>query len=146
MDRYTAPYSPSSNQFHSDFGNSHQHFNATTSLQHHHDQQLFLRNHQQPPKYLYASNFHYQQTTRQTTNHTHFYGYAMLIATFVLCVLFLYALLFPNNSHHHVSSHSLLLPGISSDRYFSMLAILALPVTIVGIYLNWLGMKFFRHN
>jgi hypothetical protein len=32
------------------------------------------------------------------------------------------------------------------DRYYTFLAPLLLPVAILAVYLNWVGLKLFRHN
>lgn len=39
-----------------------------------------------------------------------------------------------------------LLDWIKEDFYYSALSFVMVPVTIIFIYFNWLGMKFFRHN
>lgn len=39
-----------------------------------------------------------------------------------------------------------LLDFLAKDWYYSMLMVLTIPVTLVAVYLNWLAMKFFRHN
>jgi hypothetical protein len=50
---------------------------------------------------------------------------------------------------------SKLLPGptgnplvdfLRGDAYYSLLAPLTVPVSLVAVYLNWLALKFFRHN
>lgn len=35
---------------------------------------------------------------------------------------------------------------ISKDWYYSLLLPMSVPVTLVGLYLNWLALKFFKHN
>ena len=39
-----------------------------------------------------------------------------------------------------------LLDAVGADKFYSLLVIMTIPVTVVAAYLNWLGMKFFRHN
>lgn len=39
-----------------------------------------------------------------------------------------------------------LLDFLRTDYYYSLLLPLTIPVGLVGIYLNWLGMKLFRHS
>ena len=36
--------------------------------------------------------------------------------------------------------------AVQRDDYYCLLLPLLLPVALVGIYANWLGMKLFRHN
>ncbi len=35
---------------------------------------------------------------------------------------------------------------LSTDWYYALLLPMSVPVTLVAVYLNWLAMKFFRHN
>lgn len=39
-----------------------------------------------------------------------------------------------------------LVDAISHDWYYSQLVVLTIPVTLVAVFVNWLSMKFFRHN
>jgi hypothetical protein len=39
-----------------------------------------------------------------------------------------------------------LLDFLRADDYYSILVPLTIPVALVAIYLNWLGMKLFRHS
>jgi hypothetical protein len=39
-----------------------------------------------------------------------------------------------------------LLDFLSTDWYYSMLLPMSVVATLVAAYLNWLAMKFFRHN
>lgn len=39
-----------------------------------------------------------------------------------------------------------ILEWLSTDYYYSYLIPCTFIVTIIAIYLNWLGLKFFRHN
>jgi hypothetical protein len=36
--------------------------------------------------------------------------------------------------------------GVCDVRYYSLLVPLSIPATFIAIYLNWLGLKLFRHN
>ena len=38
------------------------------------------------------------------------------------------------------------LDAIAEDRYYSKLIPLTLPVSVVFVFFNWLGMNFFRNN
>jgi len=35
---------------------------------------------------------------------------------------------------------------LAGDWHYSLLLPLTIPVTLVAVYLNWLAMKFYRHN
>lgn len=35
---------------------------------------------------------------------------------------------------------------VHNDAYMCALAALLLPSALCGVYVNWLGLKFFRHN
>lgn len=35
---------------------------------------------------------------------------------------------------------------LQQDEYYSLLLPLLLPVALAFVYLNWLGMKLYRHN
>lgn len=39
-----------------------------------------------------------------------------------------------------------LLDFLRGDYYYPLLVPMTVTVTLVGVYLNWLAMKFFRHN
>jgi len=39
-----------------------------------------------------------------------------------------------------------LLDALRSDWYYPLLLVLFIPSVLVAVFLNWLGMKFFRHN
>ena len=39
-----------------------------------------------------------------------------------------------------------LLDFIAQDWYYPMVLALTMPVTLVAVFINWLSMKFFRHN
>ena len=70
-------------------------------------------------------------------------GIAILIATAIFFIAGMYAVLL--SKFMPVINHSLL-DFLRQDYYYSFLVPLLLPVSILTIYLNWLGMKFFRHN
>jgi phosphatidylinositol glycan anchor class Y biosynthesis protein len=39
-----------------------------------------------------------------------------------------------------------LIDFLANDWYYALLIPMTVPVTLVAVYLNWLAMKFFRHN
>lgn len=81
-------------------------------------------------------------------------GYTLLVAAFLIFTLFGFSLLskllvrllepIPANSPKPMSYYILELIG--KDWYYMCLFPLTVPVFLVYIYFNWLGMKFFRHN
>ena len=36
--------------------------------------------------------------------------------------------------------------AVSADRYYCLLVPLTVPLTLLALYLDWLGFKLFRHN
>jgi len=41
---------------------------------------------------------------------------------------------------------NVVLDALAGDWYYSLLLPLTVPVTLVAVFVNWLAMKFFRHN
>lgn len=66
-------------------------------------------------------------------------GFLLLSASVVFGAALLLPLLLPLSSQP-----SWLLP--SEDSYHALLLPLLLPVLFIFIYVNWLGLKLFRHN
>jgi hypothetical protein len=59
--------------------------------------------------------------------------YAAFISKIMLVV-------YPQGTGHAV------LDAIARDQYYSFLVPLILPVLLVAVYLNWFGLKLFRHS
>ncbi|OMJ08320.1 hypothetical protein AYI70_g3976 [Smittium culicis] len=74
---------------------------------------------------------------------TPIYGYALLIFTILILVLFIYALLF---SKLMPTSDNLILNAIKKDQYYILLAPISGLTAIFFVFGNWMGMKYFRHN
>jgi H+/Cl- antiporter ClcA len=74
---------------------------------------------------------------------TIFWGYVLFIFTIVSFVVFLYATiiskLLPDTNYK-------ILIWIKYDHYYCWLIPTTIPVTYLFIYLNWMSLKFFRHN
>ena len=72
-----------------------------------------------------------------------FAGYLLLFGSFLFFVIGIYATVaakfLPEVGHP-------VLDFVRSDQYYTLLAPLLIPVVLMSTYLNWLGLKFFRHN
>ena len=70
-------------------------------------------------------------------------GWLLLIATLLFFAAIVYMLvvskLLPPTGHW-------LLDWVREDTYYCLLVPNTIVVTVFTIYLNWLGLKFFRHN
>jgi phosphatidylinositol glycan anchor class Y biosynthesis protein len=44
------------------------------------------------------------------------------------------------------STGNALLDFLREDWYYPLLAVMCIPATLVAVYLNWLGMKFFQRS
>jgi hypothetical protein len=80
---------------------------------------------------------------RVEVDRTYLYGYGLLILTFGFFVVLSYILvvskLLPPTGHP-------ILDWIRSDMYYCVLLPLSIPAGVVFVYLNWMSLKFFRHN
>ncbi len=70
-------------------------------------------------------------------------GWLLLIGTFLFFSCGIYATVI--SKFMPVVGH-FVLDFLREDYFYSLLIPLLIPVAIVTIYLNWLGLKFFRHN
>ncbi|PIA13263.1 hypothetical protein COEREDRAFT_49559 [Coemansia reversa NRRL 1564] len=74
---------------------------------------------------------------------TPIYGYALLLLTSLVFVSSMYSLVV---SKFMPYTGIAFLDAVKDDRYFCLL----MPITCLSftfaVFLNWLGMKFFRHN
>ena len=84
-------------------------------------------------------------------------GATILVASIFLLVGSIYSILIskvfpvvapgPVESSGSVSDLVLrFLAAVSEDRYYCLLVPLSIPITLLAIYLNWMGLKLFRHN
>eukprot|EP01124_Arcella_intermedia_P018858 TRINITY_DN25985_c0_g1_i1.p1 TRINITY_DN25985_c0_g1~~TRINITY_DN25985_c0_g1_i1.p1 ORF type:complete len:107 (-),score=12.85 TRINITY_DN25985_c0_g1_i1:57-377(-) len=72
------------------------------------------------------------------------WGYFLQICTFVLFVMSMYSLLL---SKLLPKTGMEILDAIQQDRYYCLLVpVTLLPVSFLFVLLNWMSMKFFRHN
>lgn len=72
------------------------------------------------------------------------YGWFVLALVGVVYVAAMYAvvvskLVVPETGHY-------LLDWVRDDNYYCLLVPCTWVVTLLAVYLNWLGMKYFRHN
>jgi len=70
-------------------------------------------------------------------------GWILLIGTQTCFVWCLYGVLV---SKVMPETGQPVLDWMRRDRYYTFLAPLLLPVAILAVYLNWVGLKLFRHN
>ncbi|ORY05858.1 hypothetical protein K493DRAFT_192505, partial [Basidiobolus meristosporus CBS 931.73] len=74
---------------------------------------------------------------------TQFWGYVLLIATYVLFVLFMYAIVVSKLMPYTGNKY---LDWIKEDTYYCLLIPVTWFVSVYAVFWNWMGMKFFRHN
>ena len=90
---------------------------------------------------------------------TRIYGYALLATSLVFFVVMSYAMVIskilptPHNtviwsdSIGRISDFEIkILLAISQDRHYCILAVVMIPAVVSFGFLNWLGLKYFRHN
>jgi len=70
-------------------------------------------------------------------------GVALLAGTGVFLFAALYCAVL---SKVFPSSASPLLAAVAADQHYCLVAIALLPVAVFMGFLNWLGLKYFRHN
>ena len=70
-------------------------------------------------------------------------GYALILGAAALFVFLTYACFL---SKVTPPTGILLLDMFRNDWYYAYLLPLSLPVMVIAVYVNWLGLKFFRHN
>jgi hypothetical protein len=89
-----------------------------------------------PPKFLL-------DPAAPNPSDTVFAGYLLLLGSFLFFVIGIYATVaakfLPEVGHP-------VLDFVRGDQYYTLLAPLLIPVVLMSTYLNWLGLKFFRHN
>lgn len=71
------------------------------------------------------------------------YGWFLLAAVALSYVALLYSVvvskLLPDTGHY-------VLDWVKHDTYYGLLLPCTAVITVLTVYLNWMGMKFFRHN
>jgi hypothetical protein len=76
-------------------------------------------------------------------NETALWGWVVIFLTLVTYVGAMYALVV---SKFMPLTGNPILDWIKEDYYYSSLLMVMIPVTVIFVYLNWLSLKFFRHN
>lgn len=84
-----------------------------------------------------------QRHLREKEDDTHLWGYGLLLLTGLFFVFFMYAIAF---SKLVPATGFAVFDFFRYDYYYCALVPLLLPVAFVTVYLNWVGMKFFRHT
>ncbi|KAI8905541.1 hypothetical protein EDD86DRAFT_193995 [Gorgonomyces haynaldii] len=97
---------------------------------------------------FYTSNrqspFAYESVSprkQQPTRDYSFYGYLLLFGTSIFFVFNVWTLILCD-----YYSTGTILDWFQSDRYYKYLIPLLIPVFLGFAIVNWLGMKYFRHN
>uniref|UniRef100_A0A0D6R4K3 Phosphatidylinositol N-acetylglucosaminyltransferase subunit Y n=1 Tax=Araucaria cunninghamii TaxID=56994 RepID=A0A0D6R4K3_ARACU len=75
-------------------------------------------------------------------SHSFYWGLTLIISGVASFIVFLYAAIL---SKMLPPSGIPLLSAIESDRYYSLLVPLTLPILVVLVYFHWLSMKLFKH-
>lgn len=76
-------------------------------------------------------------------NEAALWGWVVLLVTLVSYIAGMYALVV---SKWMPITGNPILDWVKRDNYYSLLGVVLLPVTVIFVYLNWLSLKFFRHN
>ncbi|KAI8058486.1 phosphatidylinositol N-acetylglucosaminyltransferase subunit Y-domain-containing protein [Syncephalis plumigaleata] len=93
-----------------------------------------------PPLIFEASH---QQLGAEDPDSTPFWGWILLIATYIMFVCGMYSVFI---SKWMPDTGSVILDWIRDDQYYCLLVPLSLPLFIYAVTCNWMGMKLFRHN
>ena len=76
--------------------------------------------------------------------HLKLIGIQLVSGSVFLWGLLVYAIVISKSLPH--TANGFITTNIRNDHYYCYLLPLAIPSTILFIYLNWVGMKFFRNN
>jgi hypothetical protein len=76
-------------------------------------------------------------------DNTHLWGWGLLFAAFCFFTFFFYTTVF---AKFVPETGFAVLDFFRNDWYYCLLLPMLIPVTVFSAYLNWLGMKFFRHT
>lgn len=103
-----------------------------------------------------------RERDKEVNDNTVLWGYVLLICTFIFFVGAIYAMIvskfmpLTGNKVSNLNSNFgfiklpfdifYILDWIKEDYYYCMLVPATVPVTVIAVYLNWLSLKFFRHN
>ncbi|KAI3635947.1 hypothetical protein MIR68_006012 [Amoeboaphelidium protococcarum] len=92
---------------------------------------------------IVESNKHVKHNSTVDSGLTWTYGILLLLATYVYFAISMYAIVI---SKFMPYTGNKLLDAIKDDHYYCYLVPITIPVTLAAIVMNWMGMKFFRHN
>ncbi|KAF9291796.1 hypothetical protein BGZ68_002175 [Mortierella alpina] len=79
----------------------------------------------------------------QEPDTTYLWGYLLFFCTMIGFTLSMYALV---ASNYVPKTDNKTLDWIKQDSHYCMLVPVTIPVTVLAVLFNWLGMKLFRHN
>ncbi|KAF8927693.1 hypothetical protein BGZ58_010217 [Dissophora ornata] len=79
----------------------------------------------------------------QEPDTTYLWGYLLFFATVIGFTVSMYALV---ASNYMPMTGNKTLDWIKQDSHYCMLVPVTIPVTVLAVLFNWLGMKLFRHN
>ncbi|KAG0291998.1 hypothetical protein BGZ97_005730 [Linnemannia gamsii] len=79
----------------------------------------------------------------QEPDTTYLWGYLLFFCTMVGFTVSMYALV---ASNYMPLTGNKTLDWIKKDSHYCMLVPVTIPVTVLFVLFNWLGMKLFRHN
>ncbi|RKP26975.1 phosphatidylinositol N-acetylglucosaminyltransferase subunit Y-domain-containing protein [Syncephalis pseudoplumigaleata] len=85
----------------------------------------------------------HQRLGAEDPDTTPFWGWVLLIGTYMMFVSGMYAAFV---SKWMPDTGSAILDWIRNDQYYCLLVPLSLPLFIYAVTCNWMGMKLFRHN
>ena len=70
-------------------------------------------------------------------------GYILFFISISFFIISIYAIIISKKLSY---TGNIYLDAIKDDEYYCYLLPLLIPITIIAVYLNWLGLKFFKHN
>ncbi|KAF9999189.1 hypothetical protein BGZ79_007193 [Entomortierella chlamydospora] len=79
----------------------------------------------------------------QEPDTTYLWGYLLFFSTMIGFTVSMYALV---ASNYMPMTGNKTLDWIKQDSHYCMLVPITIPVTVLAVLFNWLGMKLFRHN
>ncbi|ORZ23799.1 phosphatidylinositol N-acetylglucosaminyltransferase subunit Y-domain-containing protein [Lobosporangium transversale] len=79
----------------------------------------------------------------QEPDTTYLWGYLLFFSTMIGFTTSMYALV---ASNYMPMTGNKTLDWIKQDSHYCMLLPVTIPVTVLAVLFNWLGMKLFRHN
>lgn len=71
------------------------------------------------------------------------WGYIVIAVSVAVLLVGLYSMVFSKIIPY---TGNVVLDWVKEDYYFGPLLFTMIPVSVIFVYLNWLSLKFFRHN